>query len=175
MESKKLGSNYTLKENILRVFWGMFSFFFRYSPRHFYAWRNFLLRLFSAKIGKGVKIYPSAKIMFPWNLEIGNKSVISWEVILYDLGTIKIGNNTIISQYAHICAGTHDYKTSKFTLLKTPVTIGDNVWIATDAFIGPGVIVGDNAIVAARSVVISNVPDNKVVGGNPAIQIKDRN
>ena len=130
-----------------------------------------MLRLFGAKIGRGGKIYPSADIMFPWNLEIGDHAVISWKVIIYNLGKITIGPNTIISQYVHLCAGNHDYKSQDFRLLKTPIVIGKNVWIAADAFVGPGVVVGDNAVVYARSVVVKDVPENTVVGGHPAVVV----
>lgn len=171
---RQLGNNYTIKENINRVLWGVFSICFRYSPRLLYGWRNFLLRAFGAKIGKGVKIFPSAKIMFPWQLEIGDGTVISWGVILYNLGKITIGSHTVISQYVHICAGTHDYGSREFTLLKIPIAIGSNVWVAADAFIGPGVRVGDNTLVAARAVVIKDVLAETIVGGNPAKHLKKK-
>jgi putative colanic acid biosynthesis acetyltransferase WcaF len=168
-------SNYTLKEYLLRFLWSLTWPFFRFSPRLLYGWRNFLLRFFGARIGKKVKIYPTAKIMFPWNLEIDARTVISWEVILYNLGKITIGSDTIISQYAHLCAGTHDHQSEDFPLLKLPVSIGNNVWIATEAFIGPDVKIGDNVVVGARSVVIKDIPDDLIVAGNPAKEIKKRN
>ncbi len=158
----------------MRVLWSLCWPLFGISPRLFYGWRNLILRFFGAKIGKGVKIYPSAKIMFPWILEIGDHTVISWGVILYNLGKITIGSNTIISQYTHICAGNHDHPTPDFKLLKTPITIGNHVWIAADVFIAPGVVIGDHAVVYARSVVVKDVSENSIVGGHPAEVIKGR-
>jgi putative colanic acid biosynthesis acetyltransferase WcaF len=140
-----------------------------------YGWRNLILRIFGAKIGKGVKIFPSAIITYPWLLEIGDGTVISWGVKIYNLGKISIGKRTVISQYAHLCGGTHDIQNDDFKLLRTGLSIGDGVWVAADAFIGPGVIVGSNSIIAARSVVVKNVEDNLVVGGNPAKKIKAKN
>jgi putative colanic acid biosynthesis acetyltransferase WcaF len=134
-----------------------------------------ILRIFGAKIGKDVKIYPSANIMFPWNLEIGDRTVIAWEVIIYNLGKITIGQDTIISQYTHLCAGNHDYNSTDFKLLKTPITIGDNVWIAADVFVGPGVNVGNHSIIYARSVVVKNIPANSIVTGHPADVIRRTN
>ena len=165
-------SNYSNKELFLRVVWGLVEFLtFSFSPRLLYGWRNFILRLMGAKIGKGVKIYPSARIMYPWLLEIGNHTTISWDVKIYNLGQTKIGSNTMISQYAHLCGGTHDHTSGNFELLRTGLIIGNNVWIAADAFIGPGVTVNDGSIVAARAVVTKDVETGIIVGGNPAKEI----
>jgi len=127
-----------------------------------------------AKIGKRVKIYPSADITFPWLLQVNNNVVIAWGVKIYNLGNIKIGEKTIISQFAHLCGGTHDYRNPGFNLLRTGIEIGNNVWIATEAFIGPNVYVGDNAVVGARAAVFQNVLPGTIVGGNPAKQIGSR-
>ena len=160
---------YTTWEYLIRFLWFVIEpFFFSFSPRLFYGWRNTVLRLMGAKIGKGVKIYPSAQIMYPWLLEIGDYTTISWEVKVYNLAFSKIGSNTMISQYSHLCGGTHDYKSKNFDLIRTGFTIGNHVWIAADAFIGPGVVVHDHAVVAARAVVIRNVEARSIVGGNPA-------
>ena len=164
-----MGRNYSNKEIVLRIIWGGINpIFFRYSPRLLYGWRNFILRTMGAKIGRNVKIYPSAKIMFPWLLQIGNNTTVSWDVKVYNLGFSSIGNDTMISQYSHLCGGTHDFRSMDFTLLRTGFTIGNNVWIAADAFIGPRVKVNDYAVVAARAVVIKDVPEKTIVAGNPA-------
>jgi putative colanic acid biosynthesis acetyltransferase WcaF len=131
-----------------------------------------ILRIFGASIGNNVQIFPSARIMFPWLLTVGNNVVVSWDVKIYNLGAITIGDNTIISQYAHLCGGTHDYNSPDFTLLRTGLTIGKNVWIAADAFVGPGISVGDNVVVGARAVVLNNVGDNILIAGNPAKEIR---
>ena len=164
---------YSRKEIFLRMLWVVIeSIFFRCSPRIFYGWRNFILRLMGSRIGKHVHIFPSARIMYPWLFEIGDRSVISWDVKVYNLGKILIGNNTVISQYSHLCGGTHDYESTNFTLLPKGLTIGSNVWIGADAFIGPGVTVHDGVVVAARSVVVRDIPSLTVVAGNPARPIK---
>jgi len=161
--------NYSSGEIFLRIIWGfVHPIFFKYSPRLFYGWRNFILRIIGAKIGQNVKIYPSARIMFPWLLQIGDNTTISWEVKVYNLGFSVIGSNTIISQYSYLCGGTHDFRSKEFTLLRTGFTIGNNVWIAADAFIGPGVKVGDGAVVGARAVVMKDVEERAIVVGNPA-------
>jgi putative colanic acid biosynthesis acetyltransferase WcaF len=165
---------YSKKELVLRLLWSIVELlFFRFSPRLFYSWRNFVLRIMGAKIGKGVQVFPSVRIMFPWNLEIGDRSVLSWDVKVYNLGKIMIGKNTVISQYSHLCGATHDYESRTFMLLAPGLVIGDNVWIAADAFIGPGIKVNNGAVVAARAVVVKDVPSLTVVAGNPARPVKE--
>lgn len=160
---------YSKKELRLRIIWGVvYPIFFKLSPRLCYGWRNMILRLMGAKIGRNVRIFPSAVITFPWLLEVENDVVISWDVRVYNLGFTKIGEQSVISQHAHLCGGTHDFEKSGFVLLRTGLIIGRRVWIAADAFVGPGVNVGDDSVVAARAVVVKNVEPNTLVGGNPA-------
>jgi len=160
---------------IKRFIWSiLYLVFFRPSPRLAYGWRNMILRILGAKIGKSVKIFPSVKITYPWNLEIDDESIISWNVQIYNLGKITIGKATIISQNAHICAGNHNYQVPEFTLLMPPIHIGSQVWIAADAFIGPGIEIKDFAVIGARAVVVRNVELGNVVGGNPAKVLKMR-
>ncbi|WP_201787918.1 hypothetical protein [Syntrophotalea acetylenica] len=147
---------------------------FSYSPRPLFAWRAFLLRLFGAKVGRNVHIYNSANIYFPWNLEIGDHSAIGENAYIYNLGHVIIGNKTTISQRAHLCAGTHDFSDPALPLLKPPIVIDHQAWICADAFVGPGVKVGEGAIVGARAVVTRDVDPWVIVAGNPAVFIKRR-
>lgn len=132
------------------------------------------MRLFGAKVGKNVHIFPSVKIAIPWNLSIGDYSAVGDSAILYALGPITISERVTISQYAHLCAGTHDYTNSSMPLLKLPIVIGSDAWVCADAFIGPGVTAGARSIVGARAVAMKDIPDDVVVGGNPARPIKQR-
>lgn len=158
----------------LRILWGGARLFFHYSPRPFFGWRNILLRIFGARIGKQVHIYNSAVIVMPWNLEIGDWSAIGENVTIYNLGKITIGSKATISHGAHLCAGSHDYEDPVLPLLKQPIQIEDQVWICADAFVGPGVKVGEGAVVGARSVAMKDVEPWMVVAGNPARNIKQR-
>ena len=110
----------------------------------------------------------------PWNLEIGDWSSIGEHAFIYNLGKVTIGSKTTISHRAHLCAGTHDYTDRSLPLLKLPITIQDSAWVCADAFVGPGVTVGEGAVVGARSVVVKDVEPWMVVAGNPAIAIKKR-
>jgi putative colanic acid biosynthesis acetyltransferase WcaF len=166
--------NYSKKVIVERILWAFAYLFFRFSPRNFFEFRNALLRLFGAQIGKHVHIYNSAQIYMPWNLEIGDWSAIGEYAFIYNLGKVMIGSRTTVSQRAHICAGTHDYHKRDLPLLKLPVQIGDDAWICADAFVGPNVVVGDGAVVGARAVVVKDVEPWTVVAGNPARFIKKR-
>ena len=99
---------YSKTEQLKRILWGMAKPLFRFSPRIFFGWRRFLLRLFGAKVGKNVNIYNSAVIYMPWKFKIGDWSSIGEYTFIYNLGKITIGENTTISQRAHLCAGSHD-------------------------------------------------------------------
>ena len=105
---------------------------------------------------------------------MGDNSCLGDSVIVYCLGEVKIGNRVSVSQYAHICAGSHDYKDETMPLLRLPISIEDDVWIAADAFIGPNVSIGKNAILGARGVAMHNLEANSIYIGNPASKIKDR-
>jgi len=161
-------------EMIRRVLWGLVKPLFSFSPRTLFAWRVLLLRLFGAKVGRNVHIYNSATIYFPWHLEIGDHSAIGEHAYIYNLGSIAIGNKTTISHRAHLCAGTHDYTNSALPLLKPEIEIADQAWICADAFVGPGVHVGEGAVVGARAVAMKDVAPWTVVAGNPAQFVKKR-
>jgi putative colanic acid biosynthesis acetyltransferase WcaF len=165
---------YSRKLQLMRFLWGCVLPFFRFSPRICFGWRTFLLRLFGAKIGKQTHIYNSAIIYMPWNLTIGNQSSIGEWALVYNLGPIIIGNQTTISQRTHLCAGTHDFTDPSLPLLKPAIFIKDQVWVCADAFVGPGVVVNEGAIVGARAVVMKEVSAWVVVAGNPAQIIRKR-
>ncbi|SOC20403.1 WcaF family extracellular polysaccharide biosynthesis acetyltransferase [Rhodobacter maris] len=162
------------KELLKRVVWAIASVFFKLSPRPFWSWRQWILRRFGAKVGQDVHIYPSVRITIPWNLSLGDGCAIGDRAILYALGPITIGSRATVSQGAHLCAGSHDWRDQRMPLTKPPITIGNDCWIAADAFIGPGVSIGKATIVGARAVVMRNQPDNVIVVGNPATVVKAR-
>lgn len=168
-------SQWTFSQKIVRVLW-MFvtALLFRPSFHNWYGWRRFLLRRFGATVGRNVRVRPTVKVEIPWNLRLSDGCAIGDGAILYSLGVITIGRNAVVSQLAHLCAGTHDYRRPEFPLIRLPITIGDGVWIAADTFVGPGVTIGSGTVVGARSSVFKSLPPNVVAVGNPAIPIKAR-
>ena len=175
MDLRKFKSELSIGHKVLRVTWGIcWLVLFRPSPRPLHGWRRFLLRLFGARIGRGVRIYSSAKIYYPPNLVAENFVVIGPDVDVYCVAEIKILESSMVSQYSYLCAASHDYREDHLPLLASPITIGPRTWICARAFIGPGVKIEENVVVAACAVVVNNVAANHVVGGNPAKVIKVR-
>lgn len=172
--SNRAARKWSAREQAGRAFWALATPLFRWSPRIFWGWRRMLLRLFGAKIGAGAHIYPTARIAIPWNLNIGEQAAVGDHAILYALGPIRIGARATVSQYAHLCAGTHDWRDPAMPLVKTPLVIGDDAWICAEAFVGPGVSVGEGAILGARGVTMKDIPAGAVFGGNPAREVGAR-
>ncbi len=176
MDLSQYNHSFSFQNKIGRLLWQIIGLFlFRpFGSRLFKKWRVLVLKCFGAKIEWSTHIYVSVKIWAPWNLEVGANSSLGPKVDCYNQGKIYIGSNTVISQKAYLCASTHDYTKQDFPLILKPITIGNGVWVAADAFIGPGVCIENYAVIAARSVVTKNIEANSVVGGNPAKHIKYR-
>lgn len=152
---------------VVQTWWLVQASLFRLSPQVAYGWRRFLLRLFGARVGQGVLIRPTVRVTYPWKVSVGRSSWIGDDVVLYSLGDIRIGTHTVVSQRAYLCAATHDHLKPSFDMLAQPIEIGDEAWIAADVFIGPGVSVGDGAVIGARSSVFNDVPAGLVCFGQP--------
>lgn len=169
-------SNFGSANKFLRIIW-YFCYWILFRPFNFNmfrGWRAFILKMFGAKVGYKANIYASVKIWAPWNLSIGDFSSMGPKVDCYNQGKISIGNNTVISQKTYLCASTHDFTIANFPLIVKFIEIKDQVWIAADAFVAPGVTIGEGAVIGARSAVVKNVDAWTVVGGNPARYIKNR-
>jgi len=158
-----------------RILWGLTWFFlFRPSPRWMLNnWRRRLLALFGAKM-HGCSIHPSVHVWVPWNLRIGLGCAISEGVNCYCVAPISIGNYVTISRDAFLCSASHDISSPNMELISAPIVINDYAWICSRVFIGPGVTIGEGAVVGACSVVTRDVEPWTVVGGNPAKFIKKR-
>ena len=153
---------------VVQLWWLVQATLFRLSPQILYGFRRWLLRLFGAHIGTGAVIRPTATFTYPWKVTLGDNAWIGDDVVIYSLGNISIGNDTVISQRSYLCAGTHDYRSRGFDILSPPITIGDKVWRAADVFVAPGVSIGNGAVVGARSSVLSDLPEMMVCAGSPA-------
>lgn len=173
---EKYVDNYTIWNKLHRLIWNVacLLLFRPFSFPLFKHWRNFVLRCFGAKVGKGSIIHASAVIWAPWNLEVGQVTCIGPNTIIYNPGKIILGNKVAISQYAYLCTATHAYETKLNTLYWKTITIHDRVWVAARAFIAPGITIGEGAVIGATASVFKDVEPWTVVGGNPAKFIKKR-
>ena len=133
-----------------------------------------MLGIFGAKIASSARIRRTVMIECPWNLSVGEDTGIGDGVRLYCLGPVVVGARVTISQHAHICAGSHDYRLKSMPLLRPPIHIEDDVWIATDAFVGPNVTVGEGSILGARGVAFKSIAPWSIAMGNPAQVVKSR-
>lgn len=139
------------------------------------AWhRRVLLRLFGARIGKGVDIKPRVRVKFPWRLQIGDFSWIGEDVWIDNLAPVAIGDNCCISQGAYICTGSHDWRSPTFDLIVRPVLIECGAWIAARAVIAPGVTVREGAVLTLGSCAQSDLARWGVYSGCPAKLVRQR-
>jgi putative colanic acid biosynthesis acetyltransferase WcaF len=168
--------SFSLKNKISRAVWNCtyWVLFRPFALRFFNSWRILILKCFGAELQWSSNVHASVRIWAPWNLVLGSHSILGPNVDCYNQGKIRIGSNTVISQKTYLCASTHDYTKKNFPLIEKPICIGNSVWIAADAFVGPGISIGDFSVIAARSAVVKQVDINSVVGGNPAKFIKIR-
>jgi putative colanic acid biosynthesis acetyltransferase WcaF len=141
-------------------------------------WPNSLkilaLRLFGAKVGKGVLIKPCVNLKYPWFLEIGDNVWIGEGVWIDNLGKVKIGNNVCISQGVLLLCGNHNYKKSSFDLIIGNITLEDGVWIGAKAIVCPGVIMKSHSMLTVGSVLIKDAEAYTIYQGNPAVPVKKR-
>ena len=169
------GSPFPLSNRLRRSLWNLvWLLFFRPSARPLHGWRRWLLRVFGARVGRGVHVYPGVRIWAPWNLELGDACGVGDGAILYSQGRIRLGAGAVVSQGAHLCAGTHDHEQPGFPLVTRPITVGDRAWLAAECFILPGVTIHEGAVIGARSVVTKDMPAWTVCAGHPCVPIKPR-
>jgi putative colanic acid biosynthesis acetyltransferase WcaF len=159
---------------LILLWWLVQGVVFPLTPHFASGIRVKLLRLFGAKIGVGVLIRPTARVTYPWKLTIGDYSWIGDDVVLYSLDRITIGQHAVISQECYLCTGSHDMADPSFNLVTKEIAIGNGAWIASDCFVGPGVTIGSNTVVGARSTVLKDLPEGKVCYGSPCEVRGDR-
>ena len=120
------------------------------------------------------RIHASVAIWLPRNLELGDQALVGPGVRLYNQGFIKIGAWSVISQRAHLCASTHLVNDPEFQLECRPIVVGMQCWVAAEAFVGPGVTMGDGAVLAARGALFKNAAADGIYRGNPADLVRQR-
>ena len=133
-----------------------------------------LLRLFGAKIGKGVVIKPGVNIKYPWNLSIGDYSWIGENVWIDNLAKVKIGNNVCVSQGAMLLCGNHDYKRPTFDLMVKPIVIENGAWVGAQSTVCPGVTMHSHSVLTVGSIASKDLMPYSIYRGNPAVKVAER-
>lgn len=169
------GASFSLRNRAARVVWGLaWLVLARWTSPPMHGWRRLVLKAFGAQVGRGARVHASVRIWLPANLELGDLCLIGPGVILYNQGRITIGSRAVISQRSHICASSHDVNDPHFQLVLRPVTIGAQAWVAAEAFVGPGVSMGDRSVLAARGALFRSIEADAIYSGNPASFLKWR-
>jgi putative colanic acid biosynthesis acetyltransferase WcaF len=140
----------------------------------FSACKKFCLRLFGAKIGKGVVVKPYVNVKYPWRLKVGNNVWIGESVWIDNLGDVLIEDNVCLSQGAFLLCGNHDYKKESFDLIVGDITLRTGSWVGAKSIVGPSVTVNSHAVLAAGSVASSDLDAYMIYRGNPAEIIRAR-
>jgi putative colanic acid biosynthesis acetyltransferase WcaF len=133
-----------------------------------------LLRCFGAKVGAGVRIKPGVRVKFPWRLHIGDHCWIGENAWIDTVAPVIIENHVCISQGVYLCTGNHDWSDPSFQLRTGPICVQSGSWIAARAIVGPGVTIGQGAVLALGSVAGKNLESMTIYSGNPAVPIKKR-
>lgn len=133
-----------------------------------------VLRLFGARIGKGVVIKPQVKILFPWKLTVGDHAWIGEEAFILNFEPVTIGAHCCISQRAFLCGGSHDYRQREMPYRNGPISVKDGAWVGAQVFVAPGITIGVETVVTAGSVVTRDLPPKMVCSGHPCLPFKER-
>ncbi|MEK3886176.1 maltose acetyltransferase domain-containing protein [Bacillus sp. FSL K6-3431] len=138
--------------------------------------RKGLLNDLFGSTGDIIHIEPSFKCDYGYNIHVGENFYANYDCVILDVCEVRIGNNCLLAPGVHIYTATHPLDPNERIAgpeFGKPVTIGNNVWIGGRVTtINPGVTIGNNVVIASAAVVTKDVPDNVVVGGNPARIIK---
>ncbi|MEE3001923.1 MAG: hypothetical protein VX908_04410 [Planctomycetota bacterium] len=161
-------SAWTTRQKFIRLLWGTIGRVAWCIP----ALRSPVLRMFGGTVGRGCLLPRRVELTIPWNITLGDRVIIEERAILYSLGPITIGSDVVIEVRAHLCAGSHDMRDTRFPLTRPPITIGDRCHIGIDAYIAPDVVLGEGCRVMHRASVYSSHPGSTTLSGNPAKPIE---
>ncbi len=166
---------FSLKSRVARMVWNItWLLLYRPSPRPFHAWRAMLLKLFGAKLGRQCFFYPGAKVWAPWMLTCEEYVAVADGAEIYNPAPVFFGSHAIVSQSAYICGATHDLDDPDFPLLAYAMSFGAYSWVCARAVVGPGVDLGEGAVLGLASVATRSLEPWTVYAGSPAARIRER-
>ena len=169
------GPSFPLWHRLFRLCWrAAWLLLAAWTPPPFRAWRRFLLIIFGARLAPGADVRASAAVWYPPNLRMGPHAVLGPGAVCYNIAPVTMGARTVVSQGAQLCTGSHDLTDPHFQLVARPIVLGERVWIAAGAFVGPGVTVEPGAVLGAQGVAFSDLAGWTVHAGNPARALRAR-
>jgi putative colanic acid biosynthesis acetyltransferase WcaF len=175
VELQHTPSGWPLSVKIRRVLWVPFKLLFlRGTGRLLSPLRIYALMLFGAKIERPALVMDGVKVWHPWSLTLHRYCTLGRGVEVYNYAHITLGEQATVSQETFLCSASHDYEDPSMPLVYHPIHIGPQSWVAAGCFIGPGITIGEGAVVGAYSVVTKDVPPWTIVAGNPARVLRAR-
>lgn len=174
-QAGRYASPWSLRERLGMLAWLIVSAtLFRCTPKMLNPWRLLLLRLFGAHVQGNPFVHPACTIKIPWLLTLEDRAALAPKSEVYNLGHVTLRARCVVSQYAYLCAGTHDLADPRLPLVVGDIEIGEEVFIGAKAIILPGVHVGTGAVIGAGAVVAKDMPEWMICAGNPCRPIKPR-
>lgn len=127
------------------------------------------------KTGERVYIEPPFHCDYGWNIEVGENFYANYNLVILDVGPVKIGKNSLLAPNVALYTAGHpvhpDSRNSGYEY-SIGITIGDNCWLGGNVVVMPGVTIGDNCVIGAGSVVTRDIPSNSIAVGNPCRVIR---
>lgn len=174
-QASPYSSPYTLGQRLRMLAWGIvWASLCAWTPKPLNFWRLIVLRAFGTRITGTPFVHQRARIQQPWNLILEDRACLGDRANAYSLGLITLEQGCTIAQEAYLCTGSHDFDAPALNLTTAPIRIGAHAFVGARALVLPGVIIGENCIVGAGSVVTKDTPADTIVAGNPARVLRPR-
>jgi len=158
----------------VEILWYICKLTFFLSPLPWPSGLRRRLLAFGAKVGEGLYIRPGVNIHLPWKLTIGEHCWIGEDTVILNLAPVTLHDHVALAHQVSLAAAGHDIGSRTMAYRNAPIVIERGPWVATRAFVGPGVTIGEYAVVAAGAIVMRDVASRSVVDGNPAKEIARR-
>ena len=169
------GPSFGLRNRLTRLAWScVWLILASWTPAPCHPWRRALLRLFGARMGHRSDVRGSARVWLPSHLSMADHALIGPKVTVYNQARITLEERALVSQGAHLCAGSHNIDDPGFALVAKPIHIGAFAWLAAECFVGPGAQIGEGVVLGARAVAFGELVPWTVYAGNPAKAIRVR-
>ncbi len=162
-------------EQLLGALWSVvWCIFCRWTPKPFNKWRIVWLKLFGAHIADKCFVHQRANITIPWNLTMHEGACIGDSATIYNYATVELGVLSVVAQECYLCTASHNFDLAEFPLTTANITVGAHAFLGARAFVLPGVIIGEGAVLGACSVATKDIQPWTVNVGNPCKQITSR-